>query len=107
ASVTVDGFTHASSVIPVVRCSDAASGTDTNDDVPLNDNADPNFPDPDHVAPLIVPLLPFPEESPTVVPDPSPNEYAATRPDDAACVAVVKVFGYGPWFPAASTALTR
>jgi len=80
---TAVGRTHASSVIPVVRCNDAASGTDTTDDDPSNDNADPNFPDADHVAPLTDPLLPPPDESPTDVPDPSLNENAATNPDVA------------------------
>jgi hypothetical protein len=58
----------------------------------LNDNAEPNFPDADHVAPLIEPVFPFPEPSTTLDPDPSPNENAATNPDDAPGVEVVKTF---------------
>jgi len=82
--VTAVGRTHASIVIPVVRCSDPESATETSDDVPLNDNADPNFPDADHVAPLTVPLLPFPDASATDDPDPSSNENATTKPGNAA-----------------------
>ena len=52
--------------------------------MPLNCNASPYLPDVDHVAPEIVPLLSFPEASVTVVPDPSSNAYAATRPEDVA-----------------------
>jgi hypothetical protein len=81
--VTADGRTHASNVIADVKSSDAASGTVTFADVPLNDNAAPNFPDTDQVAVPIAPLLPFPDESATVDPDPSLNENAATRPDEA------------------------
>jgi hypothetical protein len=50
----------------------------------LNDNAPPYLPDVDHVVFETVPLLPFPDASVTVVPDPSSNAYAATRPDVAA-----------------------
>src|SRR5258708_26510317 len=81
---TVEGLTHASSVIPLVRCSDAASGIVTSALVPLNCNALPYLPDVDHVAFVIVPLFPFPDASVTVVPDPSSNPYAATKPDAAA-----------------------
>ena len=52
--------------------------------VPLNCNALPNLPAVDQVALLIVPLLPFPDASVTVVPGPSSNAYAATRLDGAA-----------------------
>ena len=90
--MTVDGLTQASSVIPVVRCSDAASGIVTSALVPLNCNALPNLPDVDQVAFVIVPLLPFPDASATVVPDPSSNPYAATRPDGAAGVLALAVF---------------
>jgi len=50
----------------------------------LNTSADPYFPDADHVPFETVPVLPFPDESPTTVPDPSLNEYAATSDADAA-----------------------
>src|SRR5262249_29289383 len=77
--VTTAGFTHASSVIPVVRCSEAESGIETRALVPLKESASPNLPDVVHVALVIVPVLPFPEASATDVPDPSSNPYAATR----------------------------
>jgi hypothetical protein len=83
---TADGRTHASNVIADVRSSDAASGTVTLADVPLNDNAAPNFPDADQVALPTDPSLPFPDASATVVPDPSLNENAATNPGDAALI---------------------
>ena len=54
--------------------------------VPLNDSAPPYLPDADQVVFDVVPLLPVPEASPTVVPLPSLNEYAATRPVVAARV---------------------
>jgi hypothetical protein len=38
---------------------------------PLNDNAEPYLPALDQVAPAIVPPLPLPEASVTVVPEPS------------------------------------
>src|SRR5947209_3719446 len=102
----VDGLTHASSVIPLDRCSDAASGTVTSALVPLNCNAPPYFPDADHVAFVIVPLLPFPDASVTVVPEPSSNPYAATNPLGAAGVVALAVLEYGLGFPAASMART-
>ncbi len=67
------GNTHASSVIPVVSCSEAALGTVTRALVPLNASALPNLPAAVQVAPLIVPLLLLPEVSATVVPLPSLN----------------------------------
>ena len=80
-------MTHASNVIAAVKCNDAASGTVTNELDPLNDNADPYFPDPDQLVPDTVPAFPLPDASATAVPDPSLNEYAATN-DDAADVPV-------------------
>jgi hypothetical protein len=38
---------------------------------PLNESADPNLPAGLHVAPLIAPVLPFPDVSPAVLPDDS------------------------------------
>ena len=74
------GFTHASSVIPFERSREFASATVTQLEEPLNDNAPPNLPATLHVAPLIVPLFPFPERSASVVPVPALKEYAATSP---------------------------
>ena len=54
--------------------------------VPLKESAPPYFPDADHVVFDVVPLFPVPEASLTVVPLPSLNEYAATRPLVAARV---------------------
>src|SRR6267142_562955 len=79
ALVTADGFTHASSVIPVVRCSEAESLMFTRAFVPLNDNALPNLPPVDHVVLATVPTLPLPEASATLVPLPSLNPNARTR----------------------------
>src|SRR5438093_665539 len=73
-------FTHASSIIPVVSTSDAAFATVTFALVPSNTSAPPYRPAVVHVAPLIVPVLLFPDASVTVGPEPSLNPYAATRP---------------------------
>src|SRR5262245_44386125 len=75
----VVGNTHASSVMPVVSCSEAAFGTVTCALVPLNTSALPNLPAA-QVVPLAVPLLFSPEPSRIAVPAPSSNPYAATRP---------------------------
>src|SRR5258706_9995830 len=74
------GYTHASSVMPVVSRSEVAFGIVTRALVPLNTSALPNLPDVVQVAPLIVPVLPLPEISATVVPAPSLKVYAATKP---------------------------
>src|SRR3989454_3098485 len=74
------GFTHASSVIPVVSWRDGELLILTHEFVPLNTRALPNFPAVVHAAPRIVPVLLFPEESATVVPAPSAKPYAATSP---------------------------
>ena len=60
--------------------------------VPLNCSALPYLPAVAQVAFVIVPLLPFPDASVTVVPDPSSNPYAATSPDGAAGVVALAVF---------------
>src|SRR5262245_9182867 len=78
--VTADGLTHASSVIALVRCSEAASGIVTNALVPLNDNPPPYIPVV-HVAPVMAPVFPLPDASATLIPVPSLNAYAATTPD--------------------------
>ena len=56
------GYTQASSVIPVVRSSEAASGTVTQSLTPSNESAPPCRPLAVHVAPEIVPVLPVPGE---------------------------------------------
>src|SRR5262249_38226018 len=75
-----DGFTQASNVIAVVRCNAAASGMLTRALVPLNDSAPPDLPAVVQVAPEIVPVRLLGELSPTVVPLPSLNPQAPTRP---------------------------
>jgi hypothetical protein len=68
------GFTHASSVIAFVRRSEGASGIVTFALVPLKARAPPYFPCVDQVAVPIVPVLPEPEASAAVVPEPSLKE---------------------------------
>ena len=91
--MTVDGFTHASSVIPVDRCSDAASGTVTSAFDPLKQSALPNFPALDQVAPLTAPVLPFPDGVGDAS-SPCPRRTRTRRPGrpTAACVVAVAVF---------------
>src|SRR5712691_4785317 len=67
------GWTQASRVIPVVRDREALSRTVTHALLPLNNKAPPYRPAVVHVALRIVPLLPLPEASTTVVPAPSPK----------------------------------
>ena len=86
------GLTHASSVIPALSCNEAELGTFTRALVPLNTSAPPNLPALVQVAFEIVPVFPFPEESPTDGPDLSSNEYAATNPAVAARVLADVVF---------------
>ena len=80
---SADGRTHASSVIPVVRSSELASGTVTQSFTPSKLNADPNRPAALHTAPETEPTFPFPDESATLEPEPASNPYAATRPAGA------------------------
>src|SRR5438046_1621962 len=88
------GFTHASSVIPVVRCSAAASLTVTQSLVPLKSSAPPMPVRPCvQVAPVIVPVLPLPETSLTIEPEPSLNPYAAISPPSARTVTVTPAPG--------------
>ena len=77
---SAEGRTHASSVIPVVKSSEFASGTVTQSLTPSKLNAEPNRPAPLHTGPEIEPTFPFPEESAALEPDPASNPYAATRP---------------------------
>src|SRR5690349_9683101 len=106
--VTTDGLTQASSVMAVVRCSDAASGMSTRALLPLKDRALPNLPAVLQVAPpTSVPVLPLPDRSATVVPVPSLKPYAATRPGVVAGVVALATLEYGLRLPAASVARTR
>src|SRR3954451_6392668 len=99
------GCTQASSVSLFVRSSVAASATDTRLDVPLNRSAAPNRPAGTHVAPAIVPMLPFPDASPAVEPAPSSNPYAATSPAGTAAFETLTVTGADSVeFPAPSRA---
>ena len=77
--MTVDGCTQAASVMSVVNRNSGASGIVTFALVPLKTSAPPNLPAVVHVAPLIVPVLLWPEASVTVVPLPSLKLYAATK----------------------------
>jgi hypothetical protein len=86
-----------------VRWREAESATDTMLLVPLNDRAPPNFPEAVHVALAIVPLFPFPDESPSVLPLPSLNPYAATRVFEEETVTLTPADA-GPRFPLSSTA---
>ena len=54
---------------------------------------------------MIVPLFPLPDASVTVVPDPSSNAYAATRPDEAAIDAGAHASSATPSATAIVTAL--
>ena len=66
------GFTHASSVMPVVRSSEALSATLTEPLLPLNASALPNLPALAQLAPPSTePILPLPERSPVDEPLPS------------------------------------
>src|SRR5437868_1224097 len=105
--VTVDGFTHASSVIPVVRCRETESLIVTRELDPLNTRAPPNLPEVVHVALVTVPTFPMPDESATVVPVPSLNEYAATSPAVVNWVVALATLEYVLRLLAASVARTR
>jgi hypothetical protein len=102
----IDGLTHASRVIALVRSSEFESGTFTRADVPLKNNALPNLPAVDQVAFDRVPVLLLPERSAVVVPVPSSKPYAAASPVDGACTVAVAWFDAPPTFPAASSAVT-
>src|SRR4051794_7783568 len=77
---SADGFTHASTVMPVPRCSASESGTVTHVEAPLKLSARPNLPAVVQAAFAATPLLPFPVASGMLVPLPWSNEYAATGP---------------------------
>lgn len=80
--VSLFGLTQASSVIPVLNWSNEELGMPTKAFVPLNEIAFPYFPEVVHNAPpCSVPLCLLPDASFAVVPLPSLNPYAATKPD--------------------------
>src|SRR5437879_4235504 len=74
------GSAQASSVMPVVRSSDAESAMVTSELWPLKERAPPNTPAADHAALLTVPLFPLPDKSAKVVTLAWSKLYAATRP---------------------------
>src|SRR5438034_3318197 len=88
ALLTLLGYTHASRVIPLVNCSDAALLMVTKALVPLNVKALLYLPEVVQVAPVMVPLFPLPDTSLTAVPLPSLNPYAAIRPGAGVVVGV-------------------
>src|SRR5262249_57599136 len=91
-----------------VRWGDAELATSRRLFARLNNSAPPYFPENDHVAPTSEPVLPFPDASVAVDPEPSSKEYAATSPGEPDAGVVAKaVFEYGPRLPAASVARTR
>ncbi len=73
-------MTQASTVIPVVRSSAAASATVTQSSAPSKESAPPKRPLPAHVAPAIAPVRPLPEMSSAEAPEASFMPYAATSP---------------------------
>src|SRR5215470_4056843 len=101
-----DGLTQASRVIPLIKWSDGASLIVTRDVAPSKTSALPYLPAAVHVAPVIVPVLPCPEPSPTVVPEPSLNENAAIRLGLIAGVVTLAGLEFGPTLFAASRAAT-
>ena len=74
------GWIQAERVIAVVRSSEAESATRTVLFVPLKLRALPKRPWVVQLAPVMVPAFPLPEESAVVVPLPSANAQAPTRP---------------------------
>src|SRR5262245_58977971 len=74
------GRTHAINVMPVLRSSAGESAMVIGGPAPANCTAPPIRPPQSHVAPPRLAVFPLPESSTTVVPAPSSNEYAATRP---------------------------
>src|ERR687888_626707 len=89
------GFTQASMVIPVVRSSESASGTVTQLLTPSKLSAPPNLPPVVQVAPVTVPLLPRPEASVAVLPDPSSKPHAPTRLAEAELTVSVTAIVFG------------
>src|SRR5262245_8915953 len=104
------GLIHAASVIAeVTELSDVDEGTCTMLATPSKFSPPPYLPA-TQVAPVIVPVLPFPEASTTDVPEPASKVYAATRPDGgggAVPVVPEATLEKPLTLPAASTAETR
>jgi hypothetical protein len=75
-SVAAVGFTHASSVMPVVSRSAESSGTVTTSSIPSNDSARPNRPAPLRVAPPMSPSW-LPLSSTAMAPTGSSKPYDA------------------------------
>src|SRR6266568_5714253 len=94
--VTILGFTHASRVIPVDRCSAALSGMVMIVLAPLNVTAPPYLPDVVHEPFAIAPPFPFPVKSFNAVPEPSLNPKAARRWGLVARVVALATLVYGP-----------
>src|SRR5262245_28923196 len=107
ALFTVDGFTQASSVIPVVSCKDALLGTVTRALLPLKDSAPPYLPPVIRLAVPMDPLFPYDDESNAVLPAVSLNEYAATSSGIVVPVVTLTMFEGSPMFAAASVARTK
>jgi hypothetical protein len=91
----------------VLRRKLAESGIVISALVPLKTSALPYLPAAVQVAFWIVPVFPLPEESLTIDPAPSSNEYAATSSGTVASIVTFATFEYGPRLPAASVARTR
>src|SRR3954470_21768004 len=102
--LATDGFTHASTVIPVVRSRVAESGTVTSDVVPLKDRAPLNLPPVTCVAFAAVPLFALPDGSPTVVPVVSSKAQAPTSPGEPVFDTVTGTLVDVAVFPAPSRA---
>src|SRR5262245_11716278 len=101
------GLTQASSVIPLVRSSEAESGTLTIALVPLKERAPPYLPLVLQVALAIVPLLLLPDRSGRLGPEPWSKEYEATSPTGGALETVALASLEGALrLPAASSAVT-
>src|SRR5262245_27355340 len=75
----VAGLIQAARVIAEPRFSEADEGTWTMAPLRSKESPPPYFPAV-HVAAVMVPLLPLPEMSVAVVPEPASNVYPATRP---------------------------
>src|SRR5919109_3369775 len=74
------GRTQPDRVIASLRSNAADAGTRTVCPAPSNRTAEPNRPRDVQVAPEIVPVLPLPDASAALLPEPASNPYAATRP---------------------------
>src|SRR3954464_15794986 len=101
----LDGSTHASIVMPEVRCSEPESATVTHAFVPLKERPGPYLPVV-QVAFAIVPSLPASDASCAIVPVPSLNAYAATSDGGGPIVTPTPEPGVSR-LPLSSTARTR